>query len=407
MDLVKLAVVFAVIIIVLWMKRPLWAAVVAAAFSTVLLYQIPLVTTAGAVWEGAVHPQTIRTLLVFYSITFLQRMMEKRGNLSDSLTAMNGLFNNNRINSSIVPFLFGMLPSPGTVVICGPIVRESTKDSDLTTAEKASVTSYFRHISESFLPTYSSIFVAIALTNGRVSTGGFVAAMVPLVVLLMGIGWFVYLRRVPADTGMVQDRAKGFYWALLGKSLWTIVLAVFLILAVKLEVYTAIWLTILLNVFVSRFSLKELLPFFTSAIEPRSLLNTWFILIFKELLAVTGAIEEIASCFSALPIPTFLIFTLVFFVGTLVAGSQAIIVLCMPMAMETVAPGHSGLALFTLLMSVSYVAMQLSPTHICLGLCCEDYKVSLAELMRKTSPMVFSFMPFVLAYYALLSAFGF
>lgn len=47
----------------------------------------------------------------------------------------------------------------------------------LSTPEKAAVTSYFRHISESFLPTYTTIFIAVGLTNGAVSVSSFVLAM--------------------------------------------------------------------------------------------------------------------------------------------------------------------------------------------------------------------------------------
>ena len=67
----------------------------------------------------------------------------------------------NRVNASIVPFLLGMLPAASTVLICGPIVRESVKDSDLSVPEQACITSYFRHISEAFVPTYTSSFYCV------------------------------------------------------------------------------------------------------------------------------------------------------------------------------------------------------------------------------------------------------
>ena len=51
----------------------------------------------------------------------------------------------------------------------------------------------------------------------------------------------------------------------------------------------------------------------------------------------------------------------------IVVGSQGIIVLCMPMAMAAL-HGGPALALFILLMSMNYVAMQISPVHICLTL---------------------------------------
>lgn len=204
------------------MKKPMWMAVIAASVATILLYGLSPDVAIHGIIKGATARATIETLVVFYSITFLQRMMEKRKNLSNAQVAMNGLFNNNRVNASIVPFLLGMLPAASTVLICGPIVRESVKDSDLSVPEQACITSYFRHISEAFVPTYTSIFIALGITEGRVSAGTFILAMLPMVAALFAVGWIFYLRRVPKDTGMVPDQPKGYYWKLLVQSIWAI-----------------------------------------------------------------------------------------------------------------------------------------------------------------------------------------
>ncbi len=405
-DIVKLLIVFLIILGFMWAKKPILIAVIAAGIGAVLLYGLSGQKTLEAVKKGAFAWTTIETLLVFYSITYLQRMMEKRGNLRNAHQALNGIFNNNRINASLAPFLLGMLPAAGTVLICGPIVRESVKDS-LSTEETACVTSYYRHISESFLPTYTSIFIAITITEGRVSAAAFILAMLPMVAALMFTGWLVYLRRVPKNTGYVPDQPKKYYWVLLCKSVWAIALTILLILALGLPVEGAVLVSILVNIMVNRFNVKELMPFFRTAFETRLLLNTWLIMIFKEILTATGVITALPEFFSVLPIPTFLIFALIFLFGTVVAGTQAIIVLCMPMAMATVGGGHTGLALFVLLMCITYVAMQISPTHICLIMCAEDYNISLGGLVKKTLPLVVIFTMIALAYYGFLSMLGF
>lgn len=173
MELVKLLAVFCIIILVMWLKKPLMAAIAAACVGTVVLYQLPLDATWGALVKGATGNTTIQAVAVLYCITFLQRMMEKRKNLSNCQVALNGLFNNRRINASVAPFLLGCLPAASTVLICGPIVRESVGEY-LSTEEKAAVTSFFRHVSESFLPTYTGIFIAIGLTEGKVTASSFV-----------------------------------------------------------------------------------------------------------------------------------------------------------------------------------------------------------------------------------------
>ncbi len=405
-DIVKLVIVFLIILGIIRLKKPISLAVTAAGIGAVLLYGLSARESVEAVRRGAFAWATMETLLVFYSITYLQRMMENRGNLRDAHQALNGIFNNNRVNASLVPFLLGMLPAAGTVLICGPIVRSSVKDS-LSTAETACVTSYYRHISESFLPTYTSIFIAITMTEGRVSAASFIVAMLPMVAALMFTGWVVYLRKVPKDTGYVPDRPRSYYWLLLCKSVWAIGLTIILILTLNLPVEGAVLVSILVNIAVNRFRPEELIRFFRTAFETRLLLNTWLIMIFKEILTATGVLTALPEFFSALPIPTFLIFALIFLFGTVVAGTQAIIALCMPMAMAAVAEGHTGLALFVLLMCITYVAMQISPTHICLVLCAEDYGIGLGDLAKKTLPLVAIFTVIALVYYGFLSFLGF
>ena len=404
MELLKLAGVFCVMILVLWRKKPLSWAVAAAALAVWLLFWMPARTFAAALVRGAVRWDTIQLLLVLYLITFLQRMLEKRGCLTSAKDALDGLFNSRRVDASAAPALLGMLPAVGTVLICGDIVRQST-DGFLKPEEQACVTSYYRHVSELFFPTYTSILIAVDLSAGKVSVGGFTLAMLPMLAVLMAIGWLFYLRRIPKDAGFFAGRPKAFYWKLLLRSLWTIIFTVILIVAFGVPVHIAVLACIVCNLFVGRFGWKELRPFFASAFEARLIISTLLIMMFKEVLAAAGVISALPAFFSSLPVPPFLVFALIFFFGSVVAGSQAIIVLCMGMAMAAAAQG--GLALFVLLMCMAYAAMQLSPVHVCLAVCAEDYRISLGTLIRKTVPLVGVFCLAAFGYYGLLRLFGF
>ena len=68
MDLLKLLAVFLVIIAVMWLKKPLSVAVIAATLATWLLYWMPAQTVGRAVVVGALSWDTIQLLLVLYLI---------------------------------------------------------------------------------------------------------------------------------------------------------------------------------------------------------------------------------------------------------------------------------------------------------------------------------------------------
>ena len=275
----------------------------------------------------------------------------------------------------------------------------------LSPTETAAVTSFFRHIPESFLPTFTSIAIALELVEGRVSAGAFILAMIPTVLALFATGWFVYLRKLPRDTGTAAGQPKVFYWKMLLRSIWTIGLAILIILVTGLPVYGAVAVCIILNCFVGQFTAKEVFPFFRSAFEPRLVANIILVMMFKELLEAAGVIASLPKTFSRLPIPSFLVFALIFFFGSLIASLQAITVMCMPIAAASVGTGPF-LSLFVLLMSMGYAAMQLSPVHVCLTLCAEDHKVPLGPMIAKTVPMVAVFSLLTFLYYFLLRALG-
>ena len=196
MELLRLMVVFVTILVLIQKKLSLSLAVIFASMEMCLMYRLSLNSIAQAILRGSLCGDTIQLLLVLYLITFLQRMLDSRHCLSNAKEALDGLFNDRRINASLAPTLLGMLPAVGTVLICGDIVRESS-DGYLSPEEQACVTSYYRHVSELFFPTYTSILIAINLSEGRVRVGTFTLAMLPMMIALMAIGWIVYLRKLP------------------------------------------------------------------------------------------------------------------------------------------------------------------------------------------------------------------
>lgn len=397
-DFIKLAIIFISIIVLLKFKIPLSGAIGAGAVLTVALYGINIVDALLISGKSMISQATIMVILNCYLITFLQRMMELRGHLDLAQRSLARLFNNRRVNASIAPVFIGLLPSPGAIFIAGSMVDAACEDY-ISKEDKTFVATFFRHIPESFLPTYSSIILACQLTG--VKMGAFVLGMVPMVACLMFLGYIFYLRRVPKDTGEEESKDKLDDLKSLCRSLWTIAAIILLIIAFNVPVYIATVGVIAVYFFVSRFTWAEIKPFFLSALESRIVINTFVVMIFKDLLTATNVITALPGLFDSLPIPTFLVFGLIFFVGSIVAGSTAIITLCLPMAFAAI-PG-AGMPLMVFLMSCTYTAMQVSPTHICLTLACEHFKTDFGALVKRTLPVIGIFYVVLIGYYLLLS----
>lgn len=398
MELLKLLLVFIVILILLALKRPLWLAITGSIILAFLLFKIPVTNAVSIAYDSVFCWSTISIILSFYTITFLQRMLEKRNLLLAAEASLNNLFRNRRITAMLAPVFIGLLPSAGAVYICGSIV-DSSCGNYLSKEDKTFVTSYYRHIPESFLPTYSSILIALGLSG--VETGSFILAMLPAVFILVFLGYFLYLRKIPKEITREGGVTKPEAFGLLIRSLWSILAAIVLIIVFHMEVYIATPIVILGAFLTYHFNLKEIRPFFLSAFEPKIIVNTMLIMIFKGILTYTGVISLLPDLFSSLPVPTYLAFALIFFIGTIIGGSTAIIVLCLPLAFAAIPDG--GAALMMLLMSSSYCAMQISPTHICLALVTDYFKTSMGDLLKRTLPVILIFFAAVILYYNILA----
>lgn len=396
MDIIKLIIIFAGIIFFIKLKKPLYVSIIVGAVISIVLYRIPVFKSLELAGKSCVSRETISLVLAFYTITFVQRMMEKRGHLLLAEKSLDNIFNSRRINAMVAPFIIGLLPSAGAVLIAAPIVQNACGDS-LDVNEQTFVTSYYRHISESFLPTYSSILLALELSGVDMTL--FVLGMLPMVAMLFILGYIFYVKKIPKTEGKGNSE-KGTDVKNLVISLWPIAATIAIILTMKIPVYMAVIPVIIVSFIVNRFSVKEVLPMFRTAFETKLILNTVLIMVFKELLTYTGVIGRLPMYFEKLPVHPAIIFSMIFLFGTIVAGSQAIIALALPLAFATIPDG--GLALMVLLMCVTYIAMQISPTHICLAIVTEAFDVSFIDLAKKTFPVVITFTVITAVYSYLL-----
>lgn len=396
MSLIYLGIVFLVMVLLLAMRRPLYQAISGALLMTVLLYRIPLFTALAEAGKVFSNWSSLSVLITLYLITYLQRMLEARSQIKLAQQDLNSLFHNRKINVVGACLFIGLLPSAAAMILCGDIVSESTGDY-LAPKEKAFVTSWFRHIPESTLPTYSGVLLMSTLSGVPIKE--FMPGML-LPMLVLGIlGYFPYLHRLPRDTGTAKsENLFKDAISLLGH-LWPLLLILALILICGLSVVPAVAISIIAEALVYRFHTKELIHMLRSAFEVKLLLNTFLVLVLKEFIGCTGVLEELPALLSRLPVPSYLIFAILFFVGGVVSGTNGIVALGTPLAFAAI---DGGMPLMVLLMCMCHAAGQISPTHVCLVVASDYYNISLGELVRKTLPVTLLFCLLMIGYYNLL-----
>ena len=401
-QLIKLIIIFILIISLVLFKRPLGQAILASAAATILLFRIPARTAALLCLHSIYEKDTVILIVNFLLVTFLQRTMENRHLLERAELALQRLSGNRRIVCITAPVIIGFLPSAGAVNICGKIVDDITGD-DLSITEKTFVASYYRHISESFSPTYNSVILALSLTG--IGTGSFVLCMLPLVVILIALGYIFYMRKIPPGfTDKHEHYDVREEYRQLIYCFWPLAACILTVTIFNVSIVIVLVCVIIASIMIYRLSGREIIRFAKSSFETRIIFNTITLMMFKNLISYTGVMENIPSMFERTSLPLFMAFGALMLFGTIISGANAMIVLIIPLAFSSV-PG-AGTALLVFLVALSYIAMQISPTHICLAVITEYFHVSWAELVMKTMPVALTFIVIVHIYYMILTSLG-
>ena len=396
MKLLFLLAVFLVIVVLLALRRPLYQAMLGGLLATAVFYRLSFMTMLEA--SGRVFTQwsSLQVLVSLYLITFLQRMLEARQMIRRAQGDLNGLFHNRRVNAGAAPVFIGLLPSAAAMILCADIVKDAT-DGYLDAKEQAFVTSWMRHIPESILPTYSGVLLMCSLSG--VALPRFMLGMLLPTLVLVLLGYFPYIHRLPRDPGTPHSATQQRDALTMVVHLWPLLLIIALIMIFNISVVPATLAAMAVMALACRFRPRELLPMVKSAFEVKLLLNTLLVLVLKEWIGCTGVLELLPQVLSGLPIPLYLVFVLLFFFGGMISGASGIIALGTPLAFAAM---DGGMPLMVLLMCISHAASQVSPVHVCLVVAADYYHVSMGALIRKTLPASLLFCLLMIGYYNIL-----
>ena len=399
MELIKLGITIAVLVIFLYFKKPMWMTLLATSITASVVFNFGVVKTLDIALESATSVSTTKLVVVVYAIGFLQLCMSRRNKMEHTQTALSNLYNNQRVNVMCIPVFMGLLPAPNSILLAAPII-DSACEGIYDNKQKAIIASYTRHVPECILPTYAQVIIACTL--GGISVGSYLIFMAPMALSMLAIVYFMYVRKIPKESGIEASGTKLANTKLLFISIWPILVIITLVIALKLEVYMATIITILMVLVIDKFKLKEVSAISSTALNIPLIAGTFAIMLFKDVIVNTGVINTIVELFDKLPLPAYIVYGLLLFVGTIITGSQAMVTLVFPMAFT--AMPEVGVILAVFLMSIANGAMALSPTHICLFIVSDYYKITHKDLVLKAIPIILIQMVVSLGYYLLITA---
>lgn len=398
MALIKVLIIFVVILALLNKRLPLYLAMIFGSLLMIVMFRLPLATAGQTALHTLTGWDVWSVNLAMYVISVLVYELDLRHRFEDAQRAMNGLMRDPRLKTSLACMFIGLMQGPATVTICGGMVDTMAGDH-LKNDEKAAVATYLRHISEAMVPTFTGVIVACSISG--ISISSFFVWMLPMALLTLLAIYLVYLRRVPRTVGET-GRSKKECVRLLLRSLWSLLLAIAVIIVFSLPTWAVVAVVAAVNALVEKFSAQEVRDAVVKGFGLKSLLGITMTYVFKDLLVLSGVIDVLPTYFEHLPIPVFLVLVILYAFGTLVAGSSAAAAAFIPLAYTMIPNG--GAFLLALLMNVSFASSQLSPTHICTAIISDYFGVTFFATVKKLLPLFLLTVLIACGYYMLLTA---
>jgi len=400
MELIKLFSLLAVMMIMLvGLKKPLWMGTATAIIVAIIIYAIHPLSAVQLIAQSLIDRSTVEILAVLYLVNFLQVMMQKKGALIKAEKSMMRFFNNRRSIIMFAPIFLGLLPAPNSIVLSAPII-ESTAEDYLTKGEKTFLTGYFRHVPESSLPFYPALLLALNVTG--LSAGLFLIGVIPLAIASVAFCYFTTgLKNVPKETGLPpsDNRKKDLFDMIM--SLWPIIVLIAAVLFGGFNTAIATLAACIVLYIVYRYPLSELWSIMKESFIPTLIFSMALIMVLRGVVGATGIINILPQMFADLPIPLYLMYAIITFIGGLTGLGNAVIAMLFPIAFATVP--NAGIPLLILLMSYSHSAAQISPTHICLEVAVKAFDSDYRTLILKTIPVTIFYCVLSVLYYLLLT----
>lgn len=399
MVMLRLLIILILIIVGIRQKLFVGYLLALAGIVTPFLFGFGVASVAKGVGMTFISTELWQLIGAIVAVTVLGQLLKQIGALSRLTSAAQELAGGKRTATAVLPSAIGLLPMPGGALLSAPLIQDVLKEDNKPPQLLAAANYWFRHSMEFFWPLYPAIILGAGIVGLPVrvfSTLGIVMS-----VAMFSVGYIFFLRAISGQKRSTRTLRSVWHICL---SLWPVFLAVFIALVFKLHIVVALTAAILTTVVVYRVKWSII----WSALKEAAIWRIFFmvlgIMLFKNMLELSGAVGHIPDEVTRLGIPPAIaIFVVAFLSGILSGMMVAFVGLSFPVLAGFLYIPQINLGHVFLTYLSGYLGMILSPTHLCLLLSADYFKAELGRIYRVFLPPILTvaligFLLYVLGY---------
>lgn len=385
-ELLKLSLVLFLLIFLIKRKVPVGISLFSGGILVGFLFGLPAPVILRETVSAVVDGETLHLLSLVILIVFFGNLLRLIENLRDLTRALENLVRNTKAVLMMLPAVIGLLPMPGGALLSAPMVEEVGARRGLLPEIKTAMNYWFRHVWEYCFPLYPGIILSAALLGAVLWR--IVAAQAVLTIAMIGLGVAFCTSKVKLsgrDTNFEDEPKKPFL--LLIKSIWPVISVVMLNLFFKVDLVIALSLVIALLIFLRKVKLKDVLRILKQTVTFDVVALILGIMIFKNLLQTSGAVEVMPEQMMLLGIPKVAVTGIIpLTVGLLTGVTTAFVGVSYPILLPLLVPDQVDWGLVMLLYACGFMGVMLSPVHFCLILTKDYFKADLLKVYKFILP---------------------
>jgi len=388
--MLKLAFVFGLIILLLSRRWNLGYVLLLSSALLGLLFGLPVPEILEQGLAAALDPKTLGLVAAVLLITTLGELLREIASMQHLVSALQELVADRRVVLASIPALIGLLPMPGGAMLSAPMVQEIGTELKLGPERKTYLNYWFRHIWEYVFPLYPALVLAGGLLGIPLSR--LMLAQAPLTLSAIAAGTLVGLRQIgiPKESRTAAEGSGRWHsLQVLTLSVWPIALVIALSLGLGLELALSLAVAIALVAAVHRVKPRSLGGVLRRSLSPRTALLVFSIMIFKEMVQVSGAGDALSATFMAWGIAPVVVTVVVpFALGMLTGVPASVVGIGFPLLLPFLASSEVYLNHAVLAFAAGFIGVLLSPVHLCLALTRDYFHADWAPLYRLLLPSV-------------------
>ncbi len=344
--------------------------------------RIPAGKTLEYALTGALSKSTIKLVIILFLIMMLENIMRNSGMIRAMVDNLKELTGSNRLAAALLPAALGLLPSPGGARFSCPMVEEVTMENT-NVLNKAFINYWFRHIWLDGFILYPGVILAAELLN--VSVISMFVHLIPFMLVNVLIGTVFGLAHVRKEEIARTRPAGQSFAAFIRAMLPVIILIVVYILLLDITPYSlelASGGMVVALFILKRYSFKKILQTAREAFPVKLVLIIVGVMVFKEILFDSGAVNALSGLMNAYGIPPAVLFMLLPFIGGFTSGITVSFVsltfpILIPLGLDT------SLWFAAAAFVAGSIGGMVTPLHLCAVMTADYFKASLPALLKK------------------------